>query len=264
MLVIHQTKEEEMRRVSAMNLLAVGVCLALLASGAASRPDDPPGKGPAELQGCWKLVSIEADGKTGDPVGGGQPRWIIKGDTVSYGGEEIIRFTADPSTTPRVIDLKFRDPEGVYEGIYVVEKDTLKVCVNKRADAKDRPGVFSTKDQAEWRLLVFEREKAAPDNPTEGATAFAGVQIRTDEETKAVVVDLPIKGTPAEKAGLKKGDVILKVGAKAVTDAEDTVKAVRQTKPGDKLEFRISRDGKEQDITVKVGVFPFHWVAGLG
>src|SRR5262249_10259904 len=154
-------------------------------------------------------------------------------------------------------------PERLYEGIYTVEKDTLKVCLNGRADAKDRPAGFSTTDKPDWRLLVFERENPAPANPAEGATAYAGVRLRADEETKAAGVDTPIKGSPAEKAGLKKGDVILKVGATAATDLEGTVKAVRQAKPGDKLEFRVRRDGKEMTITVTVGVFPFHLAAGL-
>jgi uncharacterized protein (TIGR03067 family) len=250
-----------MNRIPGIKLLSAVVCVAYLAG--AGRPDDPPGKGPAELQGCWKLVSVEAEGKAGDPVGGGQPRWVVKGDTISYGGDVIIRFTADPSTSPRVIDLKFRDPEGLYEGIYVIEKDTLKVCVNARADAKDRPGSFATKDQAERRLLVFEREKAAPANPAEGAAAFAGVRLRADAETKAVVVDAPLKGSPAEKAGLKAGDVILRVGATAATDLETTIKAVRQAKAGDKLDFRVTRDDKEMTVTVTVGVFPFPLAAGL-
>jgi uncharacterized protein (TIGR03067 family) len=206
---------------------------------------------------------VETDGTGAEPLGGGRPRWIITGDTISYGGAEIARFTTDPATEPRVIDLKFRDPERVYEGVYAVDKGTLRVCLNGRADAKDRPGGFSTKDQPQWRLLVFVREKTAPADPTEGATAFAGLRLRTDDETKAVVVDAPIKGSPAEQAGLKAGDALLKVGAAAVTDLQGAVRAVRQAKPGDKLELRISRSGKEQAITVTVGVLPFHWAVGL-
>jgi hypothetical protein len=61
-----------MNRISRINVLSAVACLAHL-SGAA-RADDPPGKGPAELHGCWKLVSVESDGKASDPVGGGQPR----------------------------------------------------------------------------------------------------------------------------------------------------------------------------------------------
>lgn len=245
-----------------MSRVLIAAACALLVAGVA-RADDKPVKAPAELQGVWKLVSVEADGKAKDPLGGGSPRWVIKDNKISYGGEEIIQLTADATTTPRVIDLKFRDPERTFEGIYVVEKDKLKVCLNKRTEgAKDRPGKFATEEQADWVLLVFEREKAAPAKPTEGLKAFAGIVLRADEDTKAVV-DAPIKGSPAEKAGLKKGDVILKVGAADATDLDTVVKTVRDAKPGEKLEFRVKRDGKEQTVTVTVGVLPFHWAAGL-
>ena len=245
-------------------LLSAAGCLASAVAPAVSRPDDPPTKAPAELQGTWKLVSLEVDGKDREPLGGGSPRWVVKDNRISYGGEEIAKFTADASTSPRVIDLKFRDPERAYEGVYTVEKDTLKVCINKNADgAKNRPDKFATKDQADWLLMVFEREKAAPANATDGLTGYAGVRLRGNDDGKEVVVDSPIKDSPADKAGLKAGDVILKVGDKAATDLDTTVKAVRAAKPGAKLDIRVNRDGKESTITVKVGVLPFHWVAGL-
>jgi uncharacterized protein (TIGR03067 family) len=250
-----------MSRVIAVGLLSVVVCPAFVAGGA--RPDDP--KAPAELQGTWKLVSVEINGESHAPLGGGEPRWVVKGDKILYGGEEIIKLTADPAANPKVVDLKFKDPDRTYEGIYVIEKDTLKVCVNAKADgAKDRPGKFATQDQEGWRLLVFEREKAPPAKPTEGLKAFAGVQLALDEDTKAVTVAAPIKGSGAEKAGLKKGDVIVKVGQTAATDLDTTVKAVRDGKPGDKIDFVVKRDGKEMTITVTVGVLPFHIIAALG
>ena len=112
-------------------------------------------------------------------------------------------------------------------------------------------------------MLVFEREKAAPKDATEGLSAFAGIRLRKGENDE-VVVESPIKGSPAEKAGLKKDDVVLKVGATAVADLDATVKAVRAAKPGEKLDFRVSRDGKETTVTVKVGVLPFPFVADLG
>jgi uncharacterized protein (TIGR03067 family) len=254
-----------MSRIPGVKLLAVVACLALVGEGAVSRAEEPPAKGPAELQGCWKLISVESYEKAADPVGGGQPRWVIKDNKILYGGEEIVQFTADPTTSPKIIDLKFREPEALYEAIYKIEKDKLTVCINKRTEGvKDRPGSFTTKDEDDWRLLVFEREKAAPANATEGLTAYAGIQLRKDEDTEAVVVSTPIKGSPAEKAGLKKDDVVLKVGATAVTDLNATIKAVRAAKPGEKLDFQVSRDGKETTVTVKIGVFPFHWAAGLG
>lgn len=243
-------------------LVASLVSVALLSS-APLRADDPPPKGTAELQGVWKLVSVESGGESADPLGGNSPRWVVKGDKVLYGGEEIAKLTADPTTNPRVIDLKFGKPDRVYEGIYAVEKDTLKICLNRRADAKDRPSKLATKDQEDWRMLVFEREKAAPPKPTDGLTGFVGLSLRADEDNKAVVVNAPIEGSPADKAGLKKDDIILKVGGTAATDLKTAINAVRETKPGAKLDIRISRDGKESTVTVPVGVLPFNFVAGL-
>ncbi len=252
-----------MNRVICVKFLAALACAVLGAGGAVCGADEPPAKAPAELQGNWKLTTLETAGKEIEPIGGGQLRWTIKGDKIFYGGQEIVQFTADAATNPKIIDLTFRDPKTAYEGIYVVEKDTLKVCINKKDGAKDRPAKFATQDQEEWLLLVFEREKEAPKNATEGLTAFAGVRLRSDEGKETPIIDAPIKGSPAEKAGLKAGDVVLKVGATAATDLETVVKAVRAAKPGDKLDFRVDRDGKEMTITVTVGVFPFHWAAGL-
>ena len=139
-------------------------------------PDDEPAKGPAELQGCWKLKSVETGGESRDPLGGGEPRWVVKGDVIAYGGTELGKLTTDPTTSPKVIDLKFKEPERKYEGVYSIEKDVLTICVNRRDGATDRPGKLSTKDQPDWLLLVFEKEKAAPAKPLEGLTGFVGVQ----------------------------------------------------------------------------------------
>jgi hypothetical protein len=47
------------------------------------------------------------------------------------------------------------------------------------------------------------------------------------------------------------------VGSDAAADLQQTVNLVRQLKPGSDAVLRVCRAGKEQDITVKVGVAPF-------
>jgi uncharacterized protein (TIGR03067 family) len=246
-----------------MNSPTFSLALVVLAGLAPdTRGDDPAAKGPAELQGCWKLRSVEAGGESREPLGGGEPRWVVKGDAIHYGGTEIARLTTDASTSPKVIDLKFKEPERKYEGVYSVEKDVLSICLNRRDGATDRPGKLSTKDQPDWIMLVFEKEAAAPAKPLEGLTGFVGVMLASGEDNE-VVVNSPLKGSPAEKAGIKKDDVILKVGPVKASDLETTVKAVRDIKPGSTLDLTIQRDKKEMTITVTVGVLPFQFVAGL-
>ena len=231
-------------------VLLVVICLA--AGSVSLRADDAAGKKElAELQGCWRFVSIEVNGETRDPVGEGEPRWVIKGDKVFYGGVEVVQLTADPSTTPRILDLKFLDPERSYEGIYVIENDTLKICLNGRANAKSRPERFATKDRNEWRLLVFAREKAAPANPTEGLTAYAGVQLRNDADAKAVLVDVPIKGSPAEKAGFRRGDHFQSIAGRRITGGSIEVIEKLEAKDGRKVPVSVERNGAAVDLIVE-------------
>jgi S1-C subfamily serine protease len=53
------------------------------------------------------------------------------------------------------------------------------------------------------------------------------------------------------------------VGGSDVTDLRSVIDPVRQAKPGSKLEFHIRRDGKEKDVTVKVGILPFAFLVRL-
>ena len=52
-------------------------------------------------------------------------------------------------------------------------------------------------------------------------------------------------GSPAEKAGLKPGDVIVRFGGKTITGLEDLSYALRDKKPGDEVEVVVVREGKE-------------------
>jgi C-terminal processing protease CtpA/Prc len=60
------------------------------------------------------------------------------------------------------------------------------------------------------------------------------------------------KGGPAEKAGLKAGDVIVRAGNEKVTDRSDLVRILHTHRNGGKVPLSIVRDHKEQTITVDV------------
>jgi serine protease Do len=65
-----------------------------------------------------------------------------------------------------------------------------------------------------------------------------------------------IKGGPADKAGIKEGDVIIELGGKPVEDAGQLRNKVSQTKPGTKLKIKIIRNGKEQSLTATIEELP--------
>lgn len=78
-----------------------------------------------------------------------------------------------------------------------------------------------------------------------------GALIRGTRTTPAVMA-----GSPAEKAGLKEGDVVLKVGDKQITPESGLATKLARYKPGDKVELTILRDSKEQKVTVILGEYP--------
>ncbi|WP_276480515.1 PDZ domain-containing protein [Paraflavitalea pollutisoli] len=80
---------------------------------------------------------------------------------------------------------------------------------------------------------------------------FLGVA--TEDSKQGAIVEEVTKGSAAEKAGLKKGDVITKIGDDAVFTHDEVTKAVKKHKPEDKVTVVFKRDGKEQKATVTLG-----------
>jgi uncharacterized protein (TIGR03067 family) len=228
--------------------------LLFLSVAASSQGGEAAKKAPAELQGKWKLVSTQRDGEIPDFVSRGQPAWHIKGNKVIRAGEEFAILSVLTETAPRAVDLNLLGPAKVYEGIYAVDKDTLKVCFQTQTEGvKERPGKLATEGQPSWRLLVFERIKAG--NEPETVFGFVGISIR--KEGDRVTVGMVIPKSPAEKAGLKKDDVLLRIAGDEPGTVQETVQQISRNPPGTKLTIRVRRDGKERDITVKMGVIPF-------
>ena len=59
-----------------------------------------------------------------------------------------------------------------------------------------------------------------------------------------------VEGGPAEKGGLKGGDVIVKLGDSKISGIEDFDSALRKHKPGDKIKVIVQRDGKPVELEV--------------
>ncbi len=62
--------------------------------------------------------------------------------------------------------------------------------------------------------------------------------------------------TPAARAGLKKGDVILKLNGEPVDSRNQLTLHVSQTPPGTTVKLGIWRDGKSQDVNITLGELP--------
>ena len=61
---------------------------------------------------------------------------------------------------------------------------------------------------------------------------------------------------PAEGAGLRAGDVILKVDGNAISDSQTLMRAVAGVRAGTTVVVTLQRDGKPKDVQVKLGERP--------
>jgi S1-C subfamily serine protease len=85
---------------------------------------------------------------------------------------------------------------------------------------------------------------------------YVGVRIRMDHDSGEVVIVEVVADGPADKAGLKAADVIIKINEVEAKDLETVIDTVMGLKPGDEATFKIKRDGKEESVKVKVGKRP--------
>ncbi|MCB0717363.1 MAG: Do family serine endopeptidase [Bacteroidetes bacterium] len=63
-------------------------------------------------------------------------------------------------------------------------------------------------------------------------------------------------GLPADKAGLKAGDLIVKVDDRPLNDYNELAVSIANRLPGDKVKLEIVRDGKEMTVPVTLGLRP--------
>jgi putative serine protease PepD len=85
--------------------------------------------------------------------------------------------------------------------------------------------------------------------------AYLGVTTQDADGAGARVAQLA-SDSPAADAGLQAGDVVTSLAGEAVDSSSALTSLVDEHKPGDSVELRITRDGEQQTVTVKLGERP--------
>lgn len=76
------------------------------------------------------------------------------------------------------------------------------------------------------------------------------------KDTRGALVSQVAPGSPADKAGLKPGDVVVAWNKQPITSPDDLRIAAASTQPGTKAEIGFYRDGKQQELTITVAARP--------
>ena len=106
------------------------------------------------------------------------------------------------------------------------------------------------------QFLYADEYKETEDELT---NAFGGVGIQVEQRDNQIVVITPIAGTPAERAGLRQGDRLVKIDGKVI-ESPSVDKAVRLVRgePDTMVTLTVFRPSQEKtlDFTMKRGAHP--------
>jgi hypothetical protein len=146
-------------------------------------------------------------------------------------------------------------------------RDTLKlrafpdigVSVSKKGDAYLAGEVYSLDEARKISHIVHSVNGVNgvhflhPDVRPAGGPAFFGVTTASAPAVWGAKVKRVIIGSPADKAGIKTGDVISEFDGNTVPDARYLNLLIAHYSPGQRVQFRVWRDGKPEYLVVRMG-----------
>ena len=213
-----------------------------------------------DYKGSGVLVSEVSDGSPAEEVG------IREGDILVKVDDRTV------SSSEQLTDLVRGMAPGTLVGITVVrDGDTrflgraeIADLGNRRGDERIAPRAPRTPRTPRAPRAVpapMPRVAPLPDSRVFSFDSRGRLGVETHDldrdlgtyfhATGGVLVLKVVDDTPAAKAGLKAGDVILGVGGKDVDDTDALRRALRDRDAGD-VELRVMRNGSERSITARL------------
>lgn len=127
-----------------------------------------------------------------------------------------------------------------YEGNGEIPEDVLKMLEEKGIDFKD---------------LERSRQVKIIRKGTSCNKAQLGVMVNDTEGVGVKVIEV-MKGTAAEEAGMKEGDIIKAVNTKAVQSSKELIEALSPFNVGDEVQIDFERSGTAQQVSVNLKARP--------
>jgi serine protease Do len=84
----------------------------------------------------------------------------------------------------------------------------------------------------------------------EGPGSSIGVTVRDQAGTSGVLIESVREGTPANRAGLQKGDIVVEYDGEPARSAQQFTRLVRETAPGRAVKMTVLRDGARQTVDI--------------
>lgn len=111
-----------------------------------------------------------------------------------------------------------------------------------------------TKGKVEHPYLGIQMVEITPEIKQEiNSNPNSNLSIDVDQ---GVLVVRVVKNSPANKSGMRSGDIIQEINGKKVITAQDVQQIVEQSQVGAELSVKLTRNGKPLNLAVKPGAFP--------
>ena len=149
--------------------------------------------------------------------------------------EIIIRKQGDKDTK---LTVEMKDDDIFINGKPLSEFNDSNLTVMKRNEITHRGNDMLIRPRGGNRFFYN-------DDNGEDSRPFLGVT--TEKNDNGAKINEVAKGSPAEKAGLKEGDIITKIGNKKIADPANLMDVIRSYKPKDQVEVYYQRNGNTND-----------------
>ena len=219
---------------------------------------------------AWLGVWLDA-GKNGEGV---TVRQVLEGSPAEAAGlkegDEILSFgdtdTADVSSLTRAVRERKPGDRVALKVLRDGRQETINVVLAKRETRMKIiriPGAQGTRDEVYKeiaRSLSGLREMAAPPRTWVGV---AMTELTPDLRKhfgapgdQGVLIATVRPASPAERAGVQVGDLIIEVGGQAIDTPSDVADAIRDSDSGDKVKVGLVRDGMKKTVEVTLAARP--------
>jgi hypothetical protein len=190
----------------------------------------------------------------------------VKGKVIMTRGKTVVIELEDTRRQPArgdTVELSFSAggeavPVGTWRVSRVEEDGTVEA---EPVDALGEPSLGM-----DARILLEHEERTAVDGggeqkgvvPAKGAKLWIGLRTRPADERDAPGLDLAggelvvkvHEDSPAGRAGLEKGDVVLRIDRHPVTKTQTLSKLLKQRAPGDRIDLSYWRAGEIREVPV--------------
>lgn len=120
-----------------------------------------------------------------------------------------------------------------------------------RRNMARRVPIIIDRDGERYTVVLPMRRMAGRMQTAQQSGPWLGVYLDDNEDGPVITHTYP--QSPAERAGLRPGDVVVQIDGEDVTDSEEVMKRIEDFRPREQLRLTILRNDREREMTATLG-----------